>query len=241
MRVFLVFLAIFSLCYGDFSVKNLIKTNKEIKIEEYLSDIDSLLVKFYEKLNRRNPNSFNKKNENIIKSSLREGRYIFVSGYEREPIALIKKALDKEKKISFRNDYLIIGIHDMIYKVFKRDDFKVTALSYHLEKLNRLFLNIQIIFWQINTYKDREGNYLFLTWQNDWQVKLLKALREGDDFKKALLNLKQDELLKPCNMSFSMIYSNILYIIEKIIKERGGEPREIGVNVLKSLALSPFL
>lgn len=241
MRVFLVFLAIFSLCYGDFSVKNLIKTNKEIKIEEYLSDIDSLLVKFYEKLNRRNPNSFNKKNENIIKSSLREGRYIFVSGYEREPIALIKKALDKEKKISFRNDYLIIGIHDMIYKVFKRDDFKVTALSYDLEKLNRLFLNLQIIFWQINTYKDREGNYLFLTWQNDWQVRLLKALREGEDFKKALLNLKQDELLKPCNMSFSMIYSNILYIIEKIIKERGGEPREIGVNVLKSLALSPFL
>ncbi len=241
MRILFVFFLLFSLSFADFSFKNLIKTNKEIKIEEYLKDIDSLLLRFYKKLNKRNPNSFNKNNFSIIEDALKNGKYIYIRNFADTPVMIIKEALNRDKKISFRNDYLIIGLHDMIYKAFKRDDFKITALSYDLEKLNKLFLNLQIIFWQINTYKDRQGDYLFLTWQNDWQIRLSKKLKKGEPFKKVVSNFSEDELLKPCNMSFSMIYAKILYIIEKIIKERGGEPQEIGVNVLKSLALSPFL
>ncbi len=244
--IFILFIFASFLISSDFSFKNLIKTNREIKIEDYLKDIDTLLLKFYEKLNKRNPSNFDKRNEKAIKEALLKSKYIVVKNYEHNPVEIVKLSLDRDKKVAFRNDYLIIGIHDMIYKVFKRDDFKVTALSYDADKLNRLFLNLQIIFWQIGNYRDRDGNYLFLTWQSNWQIELQKALKAGIPLKKAIVSLPslksgRESLLEPCNMSFSMIYAKILYIVEKIIKESGGEPQEIGVSVLKSLALSPLL
>jgi len=229
-----------SLTAIDFNFKNFVKSNGQIKIEEYLKDIDYLINEFREKLNKRNPFGYDKKSASLIKEALLGHKKIVLRSSLGNSVDILRYALDREHDIRYRNDYLIIGLYNMIYEAFERDKFKFTALSYDVERLNKLYRNLQVLFWRINTYKDRRGNYLFVTWQNEWQLDLQKRLSEGESFKKALSSLDRKELFKPCNMSFSMIYAKILYIVGKIIKQSGGEPAEIGVNVVKSIALSPL-
>ncbi len=242
MKKFLCLLVLFSLSLfgGEFSLSNLVKSNGQIKIEEYLKDIDFLIDEFREKLNKRNPFGYDKKSASLIKSALLSHKKIVLRSSFSNSVEVLRYALDREHNVKYRNDYLIIGLHDMIYEAFERDEFKFTALSYDVNRLNKLYKNLQILFWQINTYKDKNGDYLFLTWQNEWQLALQKRLQNGESFKKAVSSLDKEELFKPCNMSFSMIYAKILYIVGKIIKQSGGEPTEIGVNVIKSIALSPL-
>ncbi len=238
-NIFLIFVFSVLLIAGEFKLENLVKSNGQIKIEEYLNDIDILINEFREKLNKRNPFGYDKSSYAVIKDALLNHQKIILSSFENG-VDILKYALNKGKNVKNRNDYLVIGLHNMIYEAFERDKFKFTALSYDVNRLNKLYRNLQILFWQINTYKDKNGNYLFVTWQNEWQLNLQKRLSEGESFKKALSSLDRKELFKPCNMSFSMIYAKILYIVGKIIKQSGGEPAEIGVNVVKSIALSPL-
>jgi len=245
-KIFLVFLTLLTLLWAENTfIKNLIKSNGEIAIEEYLRDLDELIYRFHIKLNKRNPSNCDKSAQESIEFALKNHSFIHLNGYDENPVEILKLSLERGKRVPNRNDYLIIGLHNMIYKAFFRDKFKITALSYDLKKLEKLYINLQIIFWQISTYKDKNGNYLFLTWQKNWQIELQKMIKNGMDIQNALVKLpslknEKESLFESSNMSFSMIYAKIFYIMQKIIKACGGEPKEIGTNVLKTIALSPL-
>ena len=229
---------------GSF-IKNLIKTNGEITIEGYLKDLDELIYQFYIKLNKRNPSNYNENAKENIKYALKNHTFIHLNGYDNNPVKILQLSLQREQTITNRNDYLIIGLHNMIYKAFLRDKFKITALSYKLKNIEKLYTNLQILFWQVGTYKDKNGNYLFLTWQKNWQLELQKKIKKGQSLQSAMIEILSSKnveksFLEPSNMSFSMIYAKIFYIMEKIIKACGGEPKEVSTTILKSIALSPL-
>ncbi|MCP4970392.1 MAG: hypothetical protein GY932_07355 [Arcobacter sp.] len=72
--------------------------------------------------------------------------------------------------IPCRNDYLILGLYYLVYDLYDiEDSHKVIALEYDKNKLHKLYKNLQVIKWKIKVNRDFKGNYLFKTWQNNWQ------------------------------------------------------------------------
>jgi hypothetical protein len=225
--------------------ENIVKSSGEEHINNYLTDLDTLLEELHIKLNKRNPKSFESSRIPLIRYAIQNVQDIHYAKLSNDCIELLNQAFDKTPSIKDRNDLIIIALHKMIYNAFNRKDFKFTALSYDLDKLNRLYKNMQILFWRIKSYKDYNGDYLFLTWQNNWQVELDRKLRQGITLEQAIgdlhyINTRKETLFDASNESFAQIYAQMLYIMEKIISESGGEPQKISFALIKTIAFLPL-
>ena len=83
-----------------------------------------------------------------------------------------------QKDTKLRNDYMILGLYKQFWLAYEQNEaHQITTLSYNQEALKTLFYTLKVIKWKINTKKNEHGNYLFLTWQNNWQVELKKTFR----------------------------------------------------------------
>ncbi len=68
----------------------------------------------------------------------------------------------------------------MIFDAYKMDEkHQFSAIEYDKEKMIKLYEYLQIVRWKIRTAKDDKENYLFNTWQNNWQLELAKKYK-GD-------------------------------------------------------------
>ena len=78
-----------------------------------------------------------------------------------------------DKNIKYRNDYLILGLYYMVYDSFSiKKGHKFAALSFDVNRLQKLYKNLQILKWKLKSSKNSKGNYYFVTWQNNWQLEL---------------------------------------------------------------------
>ena len=54
-------------------------------------------------------------------------------------------------------------------------------MQYDIEKLQEANKMMQIIQYRIQTAKDIDGNYLFITWQRPWQIEVLKKINSNKE------------------------------------------------------------
>ena len=243
----ILLLLFFSGCSTDQDkIQTMFQTDSAAQIKVNFHEIRKLIIKYKEKLDKRNPSRYNKENLKPILNDLQSSTNS-VNLYSKKHKTLknhvdyLKYAFKKDGSVHYRNDYLILGLYKMAYEAFLMEKkHKLTALSYDIKKLQKCYKNLKILQWKIKSDKDKKGDYLFLTWQNNWQVELLKRQNEGKSDYKELKELSyiksgKESLLDPSNMSFEVLTAKMLLYIENSIKLLGTEPDNISLEALKSL------
>jgi len=211
--------------------------------EDYISTIE-LLTKYKHKLDLRNPQSHDKQFSNYIyKEFTNSTNYLhlkenekYIQNYNR----YLKLAFKEDTKL--RNDYLILGLYKQIWFAYEQNEaHQITTLSYDKEALKTLFYTLKVVKWKINTKTYKNGNYLFLTWQNNWQVELKKHIDRGEKPTWELIqNLKhiksgQENLYSSSNPNFEILMSEMIFRVENSLKILGEEPLDVSIEVMKSL------
>lgn len=100
-----------------------------------------------------------------------------------------------------------------------------------------------MIKWKVKTAKDKNDHYLFLTWQNNWQVEFNNKLHSGQSPSWELIeNLStiknhKESILDPSNFNFEIILSQIIFQVKNSARVIGKEPVDIGIEAMISLVL----
>lgn len=241
---FLFLLIFFSSCSStQDELKKVFQTNSAELISNDQKKIQQLLVKFKKKLDKRNPKNFNKKNEQKIYAVIKNFNKKLYLKYQNRVIKEYKDFLNLaflKDKILNRNDYLILGINYMVAYAYDTEEFhNITAFQFDKEKLAKLHKNLQILRWKIKVNRDINNNYLFLTWQNNWQVELEKKLRKVDtlqyeDIKKLKsIETKKESLFSHSNFSFEILLTQMIDSVENSLKALGEEPTDLGISAVK--------
>ncbi len=223
-------------------VQTAFQTNAATTIKNDQKRLQSLLLKFKKKLDLRNPKAFNKQNIYKINSLIKDSNTKFFLKYKNTVLENYKDYLQiafSKDEISMRNDYLILGIYYLIDSAYDFDtSYKVAALEYDKHTLDILYKNLQIIKWKIKSNKDLNGDYLFLTWQNNWQVELDKRLRADENFSYEKLNElkyikeKKESILDSSNFSFEVVLTQMIDSAENSLRALGEEPKELTVKAM---------
>lgn len=227
--------------------KRVFQTNSATSIKNDSKDLLNLLVKFKKKLDKRNPNNFSKKLETkIFKIIKMENKKLYLK-YRDNILKNYKDYLQiafSKDKILHRNDYLVLGVYYLIDSSYEMDaGHRLTALQYDKVKLSKLYKNLQIIKWKIKVDKDFEGNYLFLTWQNNWQIQLEEKLNNNkklylDEIKMLkAINENTETMFDSSNFSFEIILTQMLDRVGDSLRALGEEPQNLSISALRSVFL----
>lgn len=227
-------------------IKNTIQTENAKHIKNNYKAAVELLLEYKVKLDKRNPKAYSSQLNNLLQKNIRNSTdeinlYVDSSIPLKKYQDYLNYAFDKNTAVKYRNDYLAIGIYKMFYEAYNMNSkYKLTALSYDVKKLQKAYKNLQILQWKIKTNKDFNNRYLFLTWQNNWQIELEKQLssKKIDDIKLGDLNYiktKQESLLDSSNNSFEVITSKMLLYLANSIKLLDAEPEELGIEAMMSI------
>ena len=225
-------------------IKSIMQTNNAERIRKNSKQIAKLLHEYKVKLDKRNPKNYNKSTSNIIKKEILDFQNeLKLTSSTHEPfknyVEYLNHAFSKNTNIINRNDYLIVGIYRMLFDAFLMNkSHKITALSYDLKKLQKAYRNLQILQWKIKTDRDLNNNYLFLTWQKNWQIELEKKTKNKQIAYKTIKNLKhikssQESIFEPSNMSFEIIVNKMLLYLKDSIELLGGEPSNLSLMAIR--------
>jgi len=219
-------------------VQSMLQTNGAAAVREHTEKLKESILNYYIKLNKRNPSFYSKKNFKLIKKEIQNSTDNVVL-----PLLANKKNTSykdylnialSEKYVKDRNDYLISGIYKMIYWAY---DIKrlhtLTTIQYDTKKIQEANKMMQVIQYRIKTEKDKEGKYLFLTWQRAWQVDLINKRSKSD--KVDLSNYSKKELLYSSNMSYQVISSNMIFTIQESLRYLGAEATNLSAQAIKSV------
>lgn len=228
-------------------VKNAFQTNAANTIKNDYQNIQKLLISFKEKLDKRNPNSYSKNLSNRIYRLIDELEDDFLLKHNNSTLSNYKDYLQiafSKDSIYKRNDYLVLGLYYLVHSLYEiSDGHKVTAFLYDKEKLHKLYQNLQIIKWKIKVDKDVKDNYLFLTWQNNWQIELEQKIKNEEKLSyQDLLNLKfiknnKETLLDPSNFSFEVILTQMNDRVRNSLEALGEEPKDLTIGTLRAIFL----
>jgi hypothetical protein len=239
LRVIAVFfIFIFLNACSSRDVQAVFQTNGASIVREHTYLLERLLLSYYEKLNKRNP-SYTTKIERIpviydIQNHVNNAT-LPILNYKKN--ATYKEYLNiafSRNDVANRNDYLIAGIYKMFYWAYDVErSHTVTAIQYDAKKLQEANEMMQIIQYRVEHEKDKNGNYLFLTWQQPWQVELLKSIYQDNTID---LNLyPKEELMRPSNFEFRIITEGMIFTIQESLRYLGKESSNLGTSVLQSV------
>ncbi len=243
----IVTMSLFSACV---SVKQerlgeVFQSNSAVEIKKDYKVISKFILQFKEKLDKRNPSAFDKEFSNEIYTKIDNLENSISLQYNQKDITSYKGYLQiafSKDDIKNRNDYLILGLYKMLYDSYDiENSYKLTAFSYDKEKLQRLYNNLQIISWKIKVDRDLHDNYLFLTWQNNWQIELEKRVKEGKELSWAeiqeleYIKNKEESIYGYSNFSFETLLTLMNYRVKTSLERLGVEPTEMSINAIKSL------
>jgi hypothetical protein len=245
LSIFFIILFALSGCASQNTIQKALQTNNAHAIS-YLGDKTiELIMQYKQKLDKRNPKGVDTVTTNYLPSYIQKRvnpNEFSMIGYKTfdNPSLYLQNAF--ESTTVEKNDYLIMGMYAMVYEAYNLDaKHKLTAFDFNLQKLQTLHKNLQILKWKIKVAKDSNNNFLFLTWQNNWQVELLKNSQLSVDYA-SIENLraiasKQESVFDISNTSFDEILRQMLVYTELAIHYRGGEATDISVNLLTSFLL----
>lgn len=145
-------------------------------------------------------------------------------------------------EVNNRNDYLILGLYKQLYEAYMlNESHKITALGYDIDKLKELYYSLQVINWQIKSREDINHNYLFLTWQNNWQIELKKKMKNNEKLSWEVLEsleyikLNKETLFSPSNSNFEVLMQQMIYRVQNSLKILGAEPLDVSIEIMKTL------
>lgn len=220
--------------------KSVAKTNSAIAISEYKNEVLKTLVTYKKKLDLRNPYSFNKNIQKDIYQQINAKQdYINIIQKDKKlktSDEYLYHAFSKES-IQNRNDFLILGIYKLIYKAYSLDKVHTfSAMEHNKYEILKLYKYLQVIRWKIRTQKDLNNEYLFITWQNNWQLELMKKDNSDLNIIKDLkyIKSKKETIYSPSNFSFETLISQMLTNIEHSLRKINIEPYEMSISALKS-------
>jgi hypothetical protein len=242
LRVLLFIVLIFSFqaCVSTSSIKSIAQTNSASQIEEYKSEVLKLLLKYKEKLDLRNPYSYNKDLASNINHQIRSKQdYINIiqDGKKLKTSEEYLYYAFSENEIRNRNDFLILGMYKLIYEAFAySNNHTFAATQYDKSSMIKLYETLQVIRWKVRTNKDKNNQYLFKTWQNNWQLELENSDLNDLNIIKQLKYIKnnQESIFDHSNFSFEILISSMLVNIEHILRKINIEPYEMGISAIKS-------
>jgi hypothetical protein len=240
--LFLIFISIFfqACAFNKSSLKSLAQSNSASQIEEYKVEILESLINYKNKLDLRNPSAFNKdiKDDIINEISINEDYiHIIQDGVKLETYEDYFYYAFSEKNINNRNDLLILGMYKLIFKAYAMErNHQFVSFSYNKEEMQNLHKYLQVIRWKIKTAKNEKGQYLFNTWQNNWQIELEKKYVGDYNIINNLEYIKSEKetVYDYSNFSFEIVLSEIIVNVEHTLKKINVEPFEMGFSTLKS-------
>jgi len=229
-------------------VSTVFQTKGATLMNEYRTVLDNFLLQLGKKLILRNKEIFSKDILFYIKNEINNNTNTInlplVSTQSETNFKEYIKIAFSKKKVKRRGDYLLVGLYKMFYWSFEAKSFhKLSALQYDGNKLQKAYEILQVVAWKIKTAKDDKGNYLYLTWQNNWQVELQKRLKRGERLSANLIKSlkyiknKKESLLSPSNLSFEALFAKMLFVYERALKTVGVEPKSLGADALRSIFL----
>ena len=233
---------------SDNFVSTIFQTSGATRMRQYDKQLNNFLLQLGVKLIKRNRELFSKDILFFIKNDIKNHtdtiNLPLVTHKNNKEFKEYIKVAFLPIKIKNRGDYLLVGLYKMFYWSFEGDSYhKLSALQYDGKKLQLAYEMLQAIKWKIKVAKDERGDYLYLTWQNNWQVELDKKLRNGKKLTITLIkNLtyiknKKEDLLSPSNLSFEALFAKMLFVYENALKTVGVEPKSLGADALRSLFL----
>lgn len=245
--LFLVVLLVFSGCgiTDQPEVKKIFQTQSAGNVDYDYSKITELIVQYKEKLDKRNPTAYSKELEWRIVTNIKNSiNTIHLQDHSGKKFKLYHEYLNyafSKYDIQNRNDYLIIGLYKMIYDAFSMESsHKITAFNHDHEKLQKAYKNLQILQWKIKSAKSSNGEYLFLTWQKNWQVELLK-MQNSQDISTIKLNelnaikSKEELIFDASNCSFEVLSEQMLLYLEHSLTQLGAEPVRLSIDILSTV------
>jgi hypothetical protein len=240
--IFLISLSIlFQACTFDKTdIKSVAQTNSANQIENYKNEILKSLINYKKKLDLRNPNAYNKEIQSSINHQIMLNQNfinLIQNGKKLETYNEYFYYAFSKEKINNRNDLLIIGLYKLVFKAFSMDkDHQFSAVQYSQYDMLKLYEYLQVVRWKIRTSKDENGEYLFNTWQNNWQLELAKRYKGDYNIINNLAYISQNKesIYDHSNFTFEIVLSKILTNVEHSLKKINIEPYEMGVSALKS-------
>ena len=215
---------------------SIFQTTGASAVREYTDILMDYLLKYKLKLDKRNPNYHSIKNSKVITDEISNGssninmqllKYKSSTTYNE----YLNIAFSKEY-VKNRNDYLIIGIYKLLYWAYSMDRaHTITTMQYDIAKIQKANKLMQIIQYKIQTNKDKNGNYLFITWQRPWQIEILRNKNKKID----LDRYTKEELLYHSNMNFQVISSSMIFIIQETLRYLGAEVTNLSTQALKGV------
>lgn len=227
------------------NLQEVFQSNNAIEIKKDYKRATKLVITLKEKLDKRNPSAYDKELASKIYSeidALENSIDLKINNYDMNSYKSYLQVAFSKDDIQNRNDYLILGLYKHIYDAYDiESSYKLTAFSYDNEKLQRLYKNLQILSWKLKTERDLSGNYMFLTWQNNWQVELERKVNNGleptwEDFKNlAYIKSGEESIFGYSNFSFELTILQMKDRVERSLERLGIEPTEMSINAIKSL------
>ncbi|MAD42283.1 MAG: hypothetical protein CL623_07820 [Arcobacter sp.] len=236
-----VFVLLFCGCsFSQDSIKSVVQSNAASEITSYKNETIYSLIKYKKKLDLRNPNAYNRSlSKNILHQIQTNQDYINIlqDGKELKTYNNYLQYAFSNEKIENRNDFLILGLYKLIHKAYNLEgNHKFTAFQYNKVELSKLYKYLQVIRWKIRTQKDDNGNYLFNTWQNNWQLELLQKDDSDLNVIKDLEYIKsnKESIYSHSNFSFEVLLSRILLNVEYTLRKINIEPYAMSTSAIKS-------
>jgi len=210
--------------------------------------ISENLIRYKEKLDLRNPKAFSREAKERIVHEIHRTRNTLSITYNGQKLITyddyLRVAFDKNRPIVERNDFLIVGLHKLLCETYQIDKgHQITTLSYQQDAFKRLYYYLEVIKWKIRTAKDKEGNYLFVTWQNNWQIelaqKMAKGVRPSWEIIENLSSIKthKESIFDPSNPNFEILMNHMIDHAKNSARIVGDEPIDIGIDAMISVVL----
>lgn len=240
--IFLLSLSFFlqACTFDQNSLKSVAQTNAATQVDEFKEEILKDLINYKKKLDLRNPNAYNKELQSSIIHQIRMNKNfinLIQNGQVLENSNEYFYYAFSPKKIENRNDLLILGLYKMVYKAYMMEkNHQFSAISYNQEEMIKLYEYLQVARWKIKTAKDENGDYLFNTWQNNWQLEFEKKYKGDYNIINDLLYIKanRETILDPSNFSYEILFSKMITNVEHTLRKINVEPYEMSLSALKS-------
>lgn len=221
-------------------MKSIVQTNSASQIESFKTEVLKDLILYKKKLDLRNPNAFNKNLKSSIIQQVKENKN-FINLVQNSKVLVTPNEYFyyafSTKNINNRNDLLILGLYKLIFDAYKMDEkHQFSAIEYDKEKMIKLYEYLQIVRWKIRTAKDDKENYLFNTWQNNWQLELAKKYKGDYNIINELSYIKSnnESIYDSSNFSYEIVMSRMITNVEHTLRKINIEPYEMSVSVLKA-------
>ncbi len=238
--IFLIFLAIlFQACTILIkNVESIAQTNSASQIEEYKKEILKSLIEYKKRLDLRNPNAYNKQIDSSLEHQIIKNQdyiYLLKDGKKLNSSDEYFYYAFSKQNIKNRNDFLIIGLYKLIFKAYSMDnEHQFTAMEYSKYELQKLYEYLQVVRWKIRVDKNEKGEYLFNTWQNNWQLELAKKYNGDYNIINNLEYIKsnKESVYDHSNFSFEIILSKMITEVEHTLRKINIEPYEMSISAL---------